>query len=668
MRFLVGDLKREVAATALVLLAIFIAGALLAQPAQPGICLSAHSSFGPVGSCVRWGLLGLTGPVSAALYVLIPLVFAAHFVGRLGHLQATQWAWFLVGAAAILCIAVALVHGVALEELHTDRLAGAVGTLSAYSLAHTVGFGGAWLVLALCLYVLSARTIARGRLRLPARSRQQFLVPRSEPRVESRAESRFEPRAESRALAPFPPRDLAVELTDDFATAVPVIAPPDWITGEVEEVVINDDDLPSPALLTQSAPPPPVAPETSREIDAMEFKILGALRAMELDGATISRRNGPTLTCYEIASTATANLAAKPHFAAELTRRLKGSNVRVVDTAASGRVVVEVPRGIREVVGIRELLESAEYRQATRALPIVLGRGGDGKAVVADLAKMPHLLIGGERGTGKSVCASAIIASLVYRHSPKTLRMFVIDGADGALSSYATLPHLLHPVVTGATGAAVVLARAMADMQVRYDLLTRHAARNIQEFNRRVRERALFGSTGRVEAALPHLVIVIDDLGSVAANGGPDARRSIATLVQRARTVGIHIVATVSGASIEEIGPAIRANFPSRVALRAADAAASRATIDMSGAESLMGDGDLLFVPPARSEAIRVQGAFLSDADVRRLTRWFAEPSARASMVEEASKLLDTILEGQRDAGAQASGARILGATRTAVP
>jgi S-DNA-T family DNA segregation ATPase FtsK/SpoIIIE len=267
--------------------------------------------------------------------------------------------------------------------------------------------------------------------------------------------------------------------------------------------------------------------------------------------------------------------------------------------------------------------------------------------VVADLARMPHLLIAGATGSGKSVCVNTIVTSLVYRHTPTTLQFLMVDPKMVELSVYNALPHLLHKVITDNRDAAYVLKWAVMEMQRRYELLAANGARNMQEFNKRVLDGAPLVHPRRADVAferreyadgvIPYVVLVIDELADLMITVQGEVETPLAMLAQKARAIGIHIILATQRPSVNVITGLIKANFPSRIAFRVASQVDSRTIIDGIGAEALLGNGDMLFIPPGRSEPQRLQGAYIPGEDTERLVRWF-EARKEAKLAALAAK------------------------------
>ena len=378
----------------------------------------------------------------------------------------------------------------------------------------------------------------------------------------------------------------------------------------------------------------------------MGAKLIESLRTFKVEGTLTGRTSGPTVTQYEIEPAPGVKVRQFANLSNDLALAMRAPSIRVVaPIPGKGAVGIEVPNPVPETVAFREMLESADYQNKPMALPIALGKDLAGRAVIADLAKMPHLLIAGATGSGKSVCVNTIITSLIYRHTPKTLRFLMVDPKMVELSVYNVLPHLRHKVVTDNRDAASVLKWAVFEMQERYALLAENGARNIQDFNAKVRTGAslrkpkdpTIGFEDREYKAgvLPYIVVVIDELADLMMTVASEVETPLAMLAQKARAIGIHLILATQRPSVNVITGLIKANFPSRIAFRVASQIDSRTIIDGMGAESLLGNGDMLFIPPGKSEPARLQCAFISNEDTERLAHWYKEKKeARKAAME----------------------------------
>ena len=533
---------------------------------------------------------------------------------------------------------------------------------------------GAWIVLVLAVSALMAATLAWNPLRLVVGH-----SPTAGPRASTSSASANgrRPTALADALAPSAGEMPAV---DPAGAAVVAEAPtrrrrtgrvprPDERAGDVAAEIdetadvpdADSDELPPTDLLTPA--PPRQTDVSKRELDAMGVKLLDALRTFRVEGELVGRTTGPVVTQFEVVPAAGVKVRQIATLADDLALAMRAPSIRIVaPIPGRGVVGVEVPNPIAEVVSLREVIESREFQHARAALPIVLGKDLEGLPVVADLAKMPHLLIAGATGSGKSVCVNAIITSLVYRHNPETLRFLMVDPKMVELSVYNSLPHLRHKVITDNRDAAAVLKWALMEMQERYELLAANGCRNMQEFNERVRDGVpllnpktpdvAFEERSYSGKVLPYIVLVIDELADLIMTVQGEVETPLALLAQKARAVGIHLILATQRPSVNVITGLIKANFPSRIAFRVASQVDSRTILDGVGAEALLGNGDMLFIPPGKSEPARLQGAYITGDDTERLIRWYeakrearrpvrvGEPAAGGSVEDD---ILETV-------------------------
>src|SRR5689334_15300160 len=393
----------------------------------------------------------------------------------------------------------------------------------------------------------------------------------------------------------------------------------------------------------------------------MGVKLMDALRTFRVEGELVGRTTGPVASQFEVEAAPGVKVRQFANLSNDLALAIRAPSIRVVaPIPGRGAVGVEVPNPVSEIVSFRELIEMREFQTARAALPIALGKDLEGKPVIADLAKMPHLLIAGATGSGKSVCVNTIITSLVYRHTPKTLRFLMVDPKMVELSVYNTLPHLRHKVITDNRDAASVLNWAKMEMQERYELLAANGCRNIQEFNKRVEENSplklpkrpnvAFEETTYTGSLLPYIVVIIDEMADLMMTVPGEVETPIAMLAQKARAIGIHLILATQRPSVNVITGLIKANFPSRIAFRVASQVDSRTIIDGAGAEALLGNGDMLFIPPGKSEASRLQGAYLSSEDTEHLMHWYegARDAKRAALAAQ-GLVLDESYDAEPD-------------------
>jgi S-DNA-T family DNA segregation ATPase FtsK/SpoIIIE len=341
---------------------------------------------------------------------------------------------------------------------------------------------------------------------------------------------------------------------------------------------------------------------------------------------------GPVVTTFEFKPDPGIKYSRVVGLAEDLCLALKAESIRIDRIPGKSTVGIEVPNAQRETIRLREVIESARFQQTPSKLAIALGKTINGEVYVADLVKMPHLLIAGATGAGKSVTLNAIICSILYKASPADVKFIMVDPKRLELGLYEGIPHLLTPIVTDPKRAANALRWAVNEMESRYKTLAALGVRNIDQYNRQVREMmhpTLWDDYSNPMRPLPFIVIAIDELADLMMIARADVETSIARLAQMARAVGIHLVLATQRPSVDVITGIIKANFPSRIAVRVSSKVDSRTIIDSNGAEALLGQGDMLFLPPASSRLIRVHGSFVNEQEIKRITdhaRKQAEP------------------------------------------
>jgi S-DNA-T family DNA segregation ATPase FtsK/SpoIIIE len=336
-----------------------------------------------------------------------------------------------------------------------------------------------------------------------------------------------------------------------------------------------------------------------------------------VSGSIVEIHPGPVVTTYEFKPDAGVKYARVVSLADDLALALEAESVRIDRMGGRGTVGIEIPNEDREMIGLRQVLDSDLARRSSARLLIGLGKNVAGDTYIADLATMPHLLIAGATGTGKSVGLNCIISSLLFQTTPDECRLIMIDPKRLELGVYEGIPHLLAPVVTEPKLAANVLKWAVGEMDKRTRILAGEGVRNIEQFNNIIK------SDGEAESGLSplhYIVIVIDELADLMMTASKDVEEAITRLAQMARAVGIHLILATQRPSVDVITGLIKANFPARISFRVSARVDSRTILDASGAEQLLGRGDMLFLPPQSSRLVRVHGAYVSEKEVARLT------------------------------------------------
>ena len=341
---------------------------------------------------------------------------------------------------------------------------------------------------------------------------------------------------------------------------------------------------------------------------------------------------GPVVTTFEFKPDPGIKYSRVVGLAEDLCLALKAESIRIDRIPGKSTVGIEAPNANREKICLRDVIESPRFQKAESKLTVGLGKTINGEEYIADLAKMPHLLIAGATGAGKSVTLNAIICSILYKASPEEVKFIMVDPKRVELGLYEGIPHLLTPIVTDPKRAANALKWAVNEMEVRYRLLAQLGVRNIEQYDRQVREMihpTLFDDHPESPKPLPYIVIAIDELADLMMVARSEVETSIARLAQMARAVGIHLVLATQRPSVDIITGVIKANIPSRIAFRVSSKVDSRTIIDSNGAEALLGQGDMLFLPPGSARLIRVHGSFANETEIKRISdhiRKQAEP------------------------------------------
>jgi S-DNA-T family DNA segregation ATPase FtsK/SpoIIIE len=655
-----------------------------------GLTLIPFPLTGQVGDFLRDGLWSALGLGALALPVLGVALALAGF-DRLGSLDMKRAALLITGIGLLVPYLLGTLGRVTAADLNdpASTLGHLVGWLPGFFAVYMpnyVGVAGAVILGFLALSAVTLVTLAwhplqrleRGGAAAPAGTPASATPPvERKPRVSDRLA-----RAAAAVVSPMMDDDDEV-----IASAAPVASRPKKekkakpVAPDTPTSITEEDELPPIELLTPAA-----AQDTDlgdAQLDRLGALLLETLRTFKVEGTIAGRTTGPVVTQFEVVPAPGVKAQRIVALADDLAMAMRAASIRVAPIPGKGAVGVEVPNPKARMVTLRELLESPEWDGSRGMLPLVLGRDITGKPIVADLAKMPHLLIAGATGTGKSVAINSLITSLIYRYTPRELRLLMVDPKMVELSMYNTLPHLRHKVVTHSHDAAAVLKWAVFEMNRRYELLQANGARNLSDFNRKVVD----GKTLRYplkarptitsiaaeapdtppapaepdtynEGVLPMIVLIIDELADLMMTVQGEVETPLAMLAQKARAIGIHLILATQRPSVNVITGLIKANFPSRIAFRVASKVDSRTILDGNGAEALLGNGDMLFLPPGSSEPMRIQGAYIATEESERVMEWYAtrREVRRAKLADEVERPEEDILALIRAQEAEAEG------------
>ncbi|MGH7508266.1 MAG: DNA translocase FtsK [Gemmatimonadales bacterium] len=651
-----------------------------------GLTLLPIPVTGPVGRSIGHGLWHVLGAGALGIPLLgIGLALAGF--DRLGRLDMKRSAILIVGLSVLLPYLVGVLTQVGRADLDFDvgerglaaRVVGLLPGFLSETTSGMVGVAGAVLLGFLALSALTLATFAWHPLQ----------------RLERGGEAGKRGRGEER-------KGSAKELDNEggmFEPSSPVPLPPARPVGDPaarprrEKKLRNNGVGRGLAAADEESDVPPVellTPPSNQDVDAGEAQLdrlgqslIETLRTFKVEGRPGQRTTGPVVTQFEVVPAPGVKAGRIGALADDLAIAMRVPSVRVAPIPGKGAVGVEIPNPTARIVTLRELFDSTEWEGRRAVLPIALGHDLEGKPVIADLTKMPHLLIAGATGTGKSVTINTIISSLIYRYPPKRLRFLMIDPKMVELSMYNALPHLRHKVVTNNHDAATVLKWAVFEMQRRYELLQANGARNIADFNRKVEEGKPLRHPPRPkptittvsaepadtppeppveeeykEGVLPFIVMIIDELADLMMTVQGEVETPLAILAQKARAIGIHLILATQRPSVNVITGLIKANFPSRIAFRVASKVDSRTILDQNGAEALLGNGDMLFLPPGKSEPMRLQGAYIGTDESERVMEWYVARRAARRQAQEALEAQEAdILELVRAQEVESEGA-----------
>lgn len=415
--------------------------------------------------------------------------------------------------------------------------------------------------------------------------------------------------------------------------------------------------LPSTSILAPAVKPSDLS-GTEDEIKYKSQKIEDTLAEFRIKVNVFNVVSGPVITCYELKPEVGVRVENIARYANNLQMTLEAKSMRILSPIPGKNAIgIEVPNNIRRPVNIREVAESPEWKEKVKsmAIPMLLGEDVSGKPVIADLAKMPHMLVAGTTGSGKSVCLNSILAGFMLCRTPEDLRLIMVDPKKVEFTPYADLPHLIVPIITEAKKVAASLQWAIAEMNRRLDMFRKAKVRNIAGFNNRekAKQTTMFGLIEEDEPLpdkLPYIVIVIDEMADLMLSAKNDVEPRIVRLAQLSRAVGIHMILATQRPSVNVITGTIKANFPARIGFKVSQRVDSVTILDQVGAEHLIGYGDMLFCDPSQGSTYRGQGCWISDQEVEDLVNAYKK-QGEPIYVAELKEKLDGIVENTSDGG-----------------
>ena len=391
---------------------------------------------------------------------------------------------------------------------------------------------------------------------------------------------------------------------------------------KIEPKSVGEYKFPSLDLL--DSPPPTEERQMKEDLTASSAILEETLRDFGIDVRVSQVEKGPVITRYELDPAPGVKVNKITVLSDDIALAMKAQSVRIIaPIPGKSRVGVEVPNSTASLVFLREVLTSDEFQGAESKLTLALGKDTAGMPVVCDLAKMPHMLIAGTTGAGKTVCVNSIILSMLYNASPDELKFILVDPKMVEMAMFNRLPHLICPVITNAKKASGALSWLVNEMETRYKILAKVTSRNIAIFNQKAKE-GQFKDDPDVPDGLPYIVLVIDELADLMAVASNEIEGAITRLAQLSRAVGIHIILATQRPSVDVITGVIKANFPARISFKVASKVDSRTVLDANGADKLLGRGDMLFMEPSVSKPTRAQSSLVSDKEIERVMDFIA--------------------------------------------
>jgi S-DNA-T family DNA segregation ATPase FtsK/SpoIIIE len=415
------------------------------------------------------------------------------------------------------------------------------------------------------------------------------------------------------------------------------------------EIKLTHDLLPPVSLLAEGPKQDQINDEVHKKFLEIGRLIEERCAEFSVEGEVTAYHPGPVVTTFEFKPSAGVKYAKVVNLGDDLALALKAESIRIERISGSSTVGIEVPNRKRELITLRDIIDTEAFSASSSLMTVALGKDIHGEAIVTDLAKMPHLLVAGATGAGKSVGLNSMIVSLLYKALPSQLRMLMIDPKMVELKIYEDIPHLLHPIVTDPKLASNALIWAVNEMENRYRTLAECGVRNIDQYNALLKDPEAHRRAKKISAdeALPqtepmqYIVIVIDEFADLMMVASKDVEDSVTRLAQKARAVGIHLIVATQRPSVDVITGVIKANFPSRISYQVASRIDSRTILDTQGAEKLLGNGDMLFLPPGTARIRRIHGAYVSEKEIVEIVDFVKKNQGEPKFLEEITKIAE---------------------------
>jgi DNA segregation ATPase FtsK/SpoIIIE, S-DNA-T family len=413
------------------------------------------------------------------------------------------------------------------------------------------------------------------------------------------------------------------------------------------EIKLTHDLLPPMNLLKEGPKQDTINDEVHKKYLEIGHLIEERCREFSVEGEVTAYHPGPVVTTFEFKPSAGVKYAKVVNLGDDLALALKAESIRIERISGSSTVGIEVPNRKRELIALRDIIDTETFHASSSLLSLALGKDIHGEPLVTDLAKMPHLLVAGATGAGKSVGLNSMIVSLLYKALPSQLRMLMIDPKMVELKVYEDIPHLLHPIITDPKQASQALIWAVNEMENRYRTLSECGVRNIDQYNSLLKDPDSYRRAKKLapDAPTPHdepmqyIVIIIDEFADLMMVASKDVEDSVTRLAQKARAVGVHLIIATQRPSVDVITGVIKANLPSRISFQVASKIDSRTILDAQGAERLLGNGDMLFLPPGTARVRRLHGAYVSENEINEIVDFVKKNQGEPKFLEEITKV-----------------------------
>ncbi len=640
-------IKQEVLGIVLLALAVYVGVSLYSVGSQA-------NNGGVVGDFLSWGLRTSIGYTSYTFPFFLALLSIRFLFRRV----------FKVSALAPLGFIVFILTLSALSRIifEVAESGGIIGNTIGDFLSSYIGFGGALIALVAVVLISVLAITGMSFIQLILRGlkvigggicsvedslkkrRRAKAVKRSARLKEKKAIAEEEKKAKKEAQKAAPPVPVEPPIITEEANLKEAKAapPPQEAPADREGALeftppAGEFTLPGSEML-DIAPVDKIG--IDRDMLLEQSRVLSSkLADFGVNGKVVEVRPGPVVTMYEFEPAPGIKVNRILNLSNDLALAMKAMSIRIIAPIPGKAVVgIEVPNIDKNRIRFRELVECDEFKKTRSCLSLAIGKDIAGKPFIEDLAKMPHLLIAGATGSGKSVSVNSMISSILFKATPDDVRFLMIDPKMLELTAYEGIPHLITPVITNPRKASAALKSIVAEMTKRYRLMTEKGAKNIDMYNHILAEKGPSGDTGSEHKRMPYIVVIIDELADLMMTSGKDVEESLVRLSQMARASGIHLVVATQRPSVDVVTGLIKTNLPARIAFQLPTRTDSRTILDASGAETLLGQGDMLFLPPNTSRLKRVHGVYVSEDEIKKLSSFWkeqAEPAYDENLIKE---------------------------------